>query len=93
MIATPVAASVQLFDNDDNPHKLPDGGLRSLAFTDAAALTIARLAYLRWRASFVMLSEMHGTQPNSPLPRSGIVKAKSATVTARSAIALIASDQ
>ena len=38
-----------------------------VADTDAAALTISRRAYLRWRASFVLLSEMHGTQPNSPL--------------------------
>jgi alkanesulfonate monooxygenase SsuD/methylene tetrahydromethanopterin reductase-like flavin-dependent oxidoreductase (luciferase family) len=35
--------------------------------TDAAALAIARRAYLRWRASFTYLSEMHGTLPNSPL--------------------------
>jgi alkanesulfonate monooxygenase SsuD/methylene tetrahydromethanopterin reductase-like flavin-dependent oxidoreductase (luciferase family) len=35
--------------------------------TDDKALVIARRAYLRWRASFVYLSEMNGTQPNSPL--------------------------
>ena len=35
--------------------------------TDDKALAIARRAYLRWRASFVYLSEMNGTQPNSPL--------------------------
>jgi alkanesulfonate monooxygenase SsuD/methylene tetrahydromethanopterin reductase-like flavin-dependent oxidoreductase (luciferase family) len=35
--------------------------------SDAAAMTIARRAYLRWRASFTYLSEMNGTLPESPL--------------------------
>ncbi len=38
-----------------------------VAETDAKAITIARRAYLRWRASFVYLSEMNGTKPDSPL--------------------------
>jgi alkanesulfonate monooxygenase SsuD/methylene tetrahydromethanopterin reductase-like flavin-dependent oxidoreductase (luciferase family) len=35
--------------------------------TDAEAMAAARRAYLVWRASFVYLSEMNGTFPNSPL--------------------------
>jgi alkanesulfonate monooxygenase SsuD/methylene tetrahydromethanopterin reductase-like flavin-dependent oxidoreductase (luciferase family) len=38
-----------------------------VADTDDAALASARRAYLRWRASFTKLHEMHGTLPNSPL--------------------------
>ena len=38
-----------------------------VADTDDAALTIARRAYLRWRASFTYLHDMHGTQVGSPL--------------------------
>jgi alkanesulfonate monooxygenase SsuD/methylene tetrahydromethanopterin reductase-like flavin-dependent oxidoreductase (luciferase family) len=38
-----------------------------VADTDAKALTIARRAYLRWRASFVYLSELNGGQVQSPL--------------------------
>ena len=38
-----------------------------VAETDAAALATARRAYLRWRASFTYLHEMHGTQPASSL--------------------------
>ena len=38
-----------------------------VADTDNAALTIARRAYLRWRASFTYLSELNGTLPESPL--------------------------
>jgi alkanesulfonate monooxygenase SsuD/methylene tetrahydromethanopterin reductase-like flavin-dependent oxidoreductase (luciferase family) len=38
-----------------------------VADTDETALAIARRAYLRWRASFTYLHEMHGTQPASPL--------------------------
>ncbi len=38
-----------------------------VADSDAAALTIARRAYLRWRASFTYLSERNGTLPDSPL--------------------------
>ena len=38
-----------------------------VADSDAKAMTIARRAYLRWRASFTYLSEMNGTLPNSPL--------------------------
>ena len=38
-----------------------------VADSDAKAMTIARRAYLRWRASFTYLSEMNGTMPNSPL--------------------------
>jgi hypothetical protein len=30
-------------------------------------LSIARRAYLRWRASFTYLSELNGTLPDSPL--------------------------
>ena len=38
-----------------------------VADTDVAALTIARRAYLRWRASFTHLLEKHGTMPASSL--------------------------
>jgi alkanesulfonate monooxygenase SsuD/methylene tetrahydromethanopterin reductase-like flavin-dependent oxidoreductase (luciferase family) len=38
-----------------------------VAETDSDALAIARRAYLRWRASFSYLFEMHGTLPESPL--------------------------
>jgi alkanesulfonate monooxygenase SsuD/methylene tetrahydromethanopterin reductase-like flavin-dependent oxidoreductase (luciferase family) len=38
-----------------------------VADSDAAAMTIARRAYLRWRASFSYLSELNGTLPDSPL--------------------------
>ena len=38
-----------------------------VADTDAKALAIARRAYLRWRASFCHLHDMHGTPPASPL--------------------------
>ncbi len=38
-----------------------------VADTDAEAMNIARRAYLRWRASFVYLSEMNGRQMQSPL--------------------------
>jgi hypothetical protein len=38
-----------------------------IAETDGDALTIAKRAYLRWRSSFVYLSAMHGTLPDSPL--------------------------
>ena len=34
-----------------------------VAETDAKAMTIARRAYLRWRASFVYLSELNGSKP------------------------------
>ena len=38
-----------------------------VADTDETALTIARRAYLRWRASFTYLSELNGALPESPL--------------------------
>jgi alkanesulfonate monooxygenase SsuD/methylene tetrahydromethanopterin reductase-like flavin-dependent oxidoreductase (luciferase family) len=38
-----------------------------VAATDALAQSIARRAYLRWRASFIYLSELNGTLPDSPL--------------------------
>jgi len=38
-----------------------------VADTDAEALAIARRAYRRWRSSFVYLSELNGTKPDSPL--------------------------
>jgi alkanesulfonate monooxygenase SsuD/methylene tetrahydromethanopterin reductase-like flavin-dependent oxidoreductase (luciferase family) len=38
-----------------------------VADNDTKAITIARRAYLRWRASFTYLSELNGTMPNSPL--------------------------
>jgi alkanesulfonate monooxygenase SsuD/methylene tetrahydromethanopterin reductase-like flavin-dependent oxidoreductase (luciferase family) len=38
-----------------------------VADSDAKAMTIARRAYLRWRASFTYLSELNGTLPESPL--------------------------
>ncbi len=38
-----------------------------VAETDAAAMAIARRAYVRWRESFVHLSALHGAKPDSPL--------------------------
>lgn len=38
-----------------------------VADTDAAGLAVARRAYPRWRASFVLLHERHGAQPASTL--------------------------
>ena len=38
-----------------------------VADTDAAAIAIARRAYLRWRSSFVYLSEKNGAKVASPL--------------------------
>ena len=38
-----------------------------VAGSDEKAMTVARRAYLRWRASFTHLSEMNGTLPQSPL--------------------------
>ena len=38
-----------------------------IAETDCDGLSIAERAYLRWRSSFVYLSAMHGTLPDSPL--------------------------
>jgi alkanesulfonate monooxygenase SsuD/methylene tetrahydromethanopterin reductase-like flavin-dependent oxidoreductase (luciferase family) len=38
-----------------------------VADSDDAAMSIARRAYLRWRASFTYLSELNGTMPDSPL--------------------------
>jgi alkanesulfonate monooxygenase SsuD/methylene tetrahydromethanopterin reductase-like flavin-dependent oxidoreductase (luciferase family) len=38
-----------------------------VADSDAAALAIARRAYVRWRASFVYLSARHGELPDSPM--------------------------
>jgi len=49
---------------------LPKMGLVRLivvADNDTKALTTARRAYLRWRASFCHLHDMHGTPPASPL--------------------------
>jgi alkanesulfonate monooxygenase SsuD/methylene tetrahydromethanopterin reductase-like flavin-dependent oxidoreductase (luciferase family) len=49
---------------------LPKMGLVRMimvADSDAKALAIARRAYLRWRASFCYLHDMHGTPPASPL--------------------------
>ena len=42
-----------------------------VADSDAKAMAIARRAYLRWRSSFIYLSEMNGTMPDSPLNRDG----------------------
>ena len=38
-----------------------------VAESDAAALAIARRAYLRWRSSFTYLHDLHGTDVQSPL--------------------------
>src|SRR6202451_3308742 len=40
-----------------------------VADSDGEAMAIARRAYLRWRSSFIYLSEMNGTMPDSPLNR------------------------
>ena len=49
---------------------LPKMGLVRFIFvadSDEAALRVARRAYLRWRASFTYLHDMHGTEVQSPL--------------------------
>jgi alkanesulfonate monooxygenase SsuD/methylene tetrahydromethanopterin reductase-like flavin-dependent oxidoreductase (luciferase family) len=38
-----------------------------VADSDAEALTVARRAYLRWRASFVYLSALNRALPDSPM--------------------------
>jgi alkanesulfonate monooxygenase SsuD/methylene tetrahydromethanopterin reductase-like flavin-dependent oxidoreductase (luciferase family) len=38
-----------------------------VADSDQKAMTIARRAYMRWRSSFIYLSEKNGTMPDSPL--------------------------
>ncbi len=38
-----------------------------VADTDGAAMDVARRAYLRWRSSFLLLHDRHGTRPNSTL--------------------------
>ena len=65
-----VARYRQIWGEAQGSAALPKMGLVRfivVADTDAKAMAIARRAYLRWRASFVYLSEMNGTTPNSPL--------------------------
>ena len=65
-----VARYRQVWSETQNATAMPKMGMVRfivVSDTDDNALAIARRAYLRWRASFVYLSEMNGTQPNSPL--------------------------
>jgi alkanesulfonate monooxygenase SsuD/methylene tetrahydromethanopterin reductase-like flavin-dependent oxidoreductase (luciferase family) len=65
-----VARYRQVWRDVQGPATLPKMGVVRfivVADSDAKAMTIARRAYLRWRASFTYLSEMNGTMPNSPL--------------------------
>jgi alkanesulfonate monooxygenase SsuD/methylene tetrahydromethanopterin reductase-like flavin-dependent oxidoreductase (luciferase family) len=65
-----VARYRQIWQDVQGPATLPKMGVVRfivVADSDAKAMTIARRAYLRWRASFTYLSEMNGTMPNSPL--------------------------
>ena len=65
-----VARYRQIWREVQGPATLPKMGVVRfivVADSDAGAMTIARRAYLRWRASFTYLSEMNGTMPNSPL--------------------------
>jgi alkanesulfonate monooxygenase SsuD/methylene tetrahydromethanopterin reductase-like flavin-dependent oxidoreductase (luciferase family) len=60
----------QVWQQTQNSNAVPKMGLVRfivIAETDSDALTIAKRAYLRWRSSFVYLSAMHGTLPDSPL--------------------------
>jgi len=60
----------QVWDETQSAAALPKMGVVRfivVADSDSEALTIARRAYLRWRASFTYLFEMHGTLPDSPL--------------------------
>jgi alkanesulfonate monooxygenase SsuD/methylene tetrahydromethanopterin reductase-like flavin-dependent oxidoreductase (luciferase family) len=65
-----VARYRQIWRDVQGPATLPKMGVVRfivVADSDAKAMTVARRAYLRWRASFTYLSEMNGTMPNSPL--------------------------
>ena len=65
-----VARYRQVWRDVQGPATLPKMGVVRfivVADSDAKAMTVARRAYLRWRASFTYLSEMNGTMPNSPL--------------------------
>ena len=65
-----IARYRQIWRDVQGPATLPKMGVVRfivVADSDAGAMTIARRAYLRWRASFTYLSELNGTMPNSPL--------------------------
>jgi alkanesulfonate monooxygenase SsuD/methylene tetrahydromethanopterin reductase-like flavin-dependent oxidoreductase (luciferase family) len=65
-----VARYREVWHDVQGPAALPKIGVVRfivVADSDAKAMTIARRAYLRWRASFTYLSELNGTMPNSPL--------------------------
>jgi alkanesulfonate monooxygenase SsuD/methylene tetrahydromethanopterin reductase-like flavin-dependent oxidoreductase (luciferase family) len=65
-----VARYRNIWGQTQSASELPKMGLVRfivVADSDAAALTVARRAYLRWRASFTYLSELNGTLPDSPL--------------------------
>jgi alkanesulfonate monooxygenase SsuD/methylene tetrahydromethanopterin reductase-like flavin-dependent oxidoreductase (luciferase family) len=65
-----VARYRQVWSETQNATAMPKMGMVRfivVSDTDESALAIARRAYLCWRARFVYLSEMNGTQPNSPL--------------------------
>ena len=65
-----IARYRKIWRDVQGPATLPKMGVVRfivVADSDASAMTIARRAYLRWRASFTYLSELNGTMPNSPL--------------------------
>jgi alkanesulfonate monooxygenase SsuD/methylene tetrahydromethanopterin reductase-like flavin-dependent oxidoreductase (luciferase family) len=65
-----VARYRQVWDEAQNSAAMPKIGLVRfivVADSDAEALTVARHAYLRWRASFVYLSALNRALPDSPM--------------------------
>jgi alkanesulfonate monooxygenase SsuD/methylene tetrahydromethanopterin reductase-like flavin-dependent oxidoreductase (luciferase family) len=65
-----VARYRQVWNEVQNSAAMPKMGLVRfivVADSDAEALTVARRAYLRWRASFVYLSALNRVLPDSPM--------------------------
>jgi alkanesulfonate monooxygenase SsuD/methylene tetrahydromethanopterin reductase-like flavin-dependent oxidoreductase (luciferase family) len=65
-----IARYRQVWNEAQNSAVMPRMGLVRfivVADSDAEALTVARRAYLRWRASFVYLSALNGALPDSPM--------------------------
>ncbi|MGC1353818.1 MAG: LLM class flavin-dependent oxidoreductase [Xanthobacteraceae bacterium] len=65
-----VARYRQVWNEVQNSAPMPKMGLVRfivVADSDAEALTVARRAYLRWRASFVYLSALNRALPDSPM--------------------------
>ena len=65
-----VARYRQIWRETQSSAALPKMGLVRfivVADSDPKAMTIARRAYVRWRSSFIYLSELNGTMPDSSL--------------------------